>query len=63
MGVEPGTAVSANLGDWKRLQILRSSTSQEGRVFSLLARYARGKETTPKSNPSFTSLLQDNLFR
>jgi hypothetical protein len=63
LGVELGTSVSANPGAWKRLQIMRPSTSQEGRVFSLLARRARGKENTPKANSSFTSLLQDNIFR
>jgi hypothetical protein len=62
LGVKPGTAVRANPGSWKKIsdpqdlaifdqarkKISQSSISQEGR---------------PKRDPSFTSLLQNNLFR
>jgi hypothetical protein len=62
LGVEPGTPVRANPGSWKKIsdpqnlvifnqarkKSSRSLMSQEGRL---------------KSNPSFTSLLQNNLFR
>jgi hypothetical protein len=62
LGVEPGTAVRVNPGSWKKIsdpqdlvifkqtrkQRLRFLISQEGRL---------------KSHPSFSSLLQNNLFR
>jgi hypothetical protein len=62
LGVKPVTAVRANPRSWKKIsdpqdlvifnqarkKFSRSSISQEGR---------------PKSHPSFTSLLQNNLFR
>jgi hypothetical protein len=62
LGVKPRTAVRVNPGSWKKIsdpqdmvifnqarkKFSQSSISQEGR---------------PKSHPSFTSLLQNNLFR
>jgi hypothetical protein len=62
VGVKPGTTVRVNPGSWKKMsdhqdlvifnqarkKSWRSSISQEGRL---------------KRYPSFTSLLQNNLFR
>jgi hypothetical protein len=62
LGVEPETAVRVKPGSWKKIsdpqdlvifnharkKSSRSSINQEGRL---------------KSHPSFTSLLQNNLFR
>jgi hypothetical protein len=62
LGVEPGTAVRANLGSWKKisdpqdLMILNQARKK-------CSRFLISQEGRLKSHPSFASLLQNNLFR
>jgi hypothetical protein len=61
LGVEPGTAVRANLGSWKRI-----SDPQDLVIFNQTrkksSRFLISQEGRLKSHPSFTSLLHNNLF-
>jgi hypothetical protein len=60
--VEPGTVVRANPGSWKKI-----SDSQDLVIFNQArkksSRFLISQEGRLKSHPSFTSLLQNNLFR
>jgi hypothetical protein len=62
LGVEPGTAVRANPGSWKKV-----SDPQDLVIFNQarkkFSRFLISQEGRLKSHPSFTSLLQNNLFR
>jgi hypothetical protein len=62
LGVEPGTAIRANPGSWKKM-----SDPQDLVVFNQTrkksSRFLISQEGRLKSHPSFTSLLQNNLFR
>jgi hypothetical protein len=62
LGVEPGTAVRANSGSWKKI-----SDPQDLVIFNQArkksSRFLISQEGRLKSHPSFTSLLQNNLFR
>jgi hypothetical protein len=62
LGVEPGTAVRANPGSWKKIL-----DPQDLVIFNQArkksSRFLISQEGRLKSNPSFTSLLQNNLFR
>jgi hypothetical protein len=62
LGVEPGTAVRANPGLWKKI-----SDPQDMAIFKQArkksSRFLTSQEGRIRSHPSFTSLLQNNLFR
>jgi hypothetical protein len=62
LGVEPGTAVRANPGLWEKI-----SDPQDLMIFNQTrkksSRFLISQEGRLKSHPSFTSLLQNNLFR
>jgi hypothetical protein len=60
--VEPGTAVTVNPGSWKKI-----SDPQDLVIFNQArnksSRFVFSQEGRIKIHPSFTSLLQNNLFR
>jgi hypothetical protein len=62
LGVEPGTAVRANPGSWKKI-----SDPQDQMIFNQArkkcSRLLISQEGRLKSHLSFTSLLRNNLFR
>jgi hypothetical protein len=62
LGVEPGTAVRAHPGSWKKI-----SDPQDQVIFNQprkkSSRFLISQEGRLKSHPSFTSLLQNNLLR
>jgi hypothetical protein len=61
LGVEPGTAVRANPGSWKKIRDPQDLVifNQARKKFSRSSIIQEGR---PKSHSSFTSLLQNNLF-
>jgi hypothetical protein len=62
LGVEPETAVRANPGLWKKISDPQDLViSNQARKKS--SRFLISQEGRLKSHPSFTSLLQNNLFR
>jgi hypothetical protein len=62
LGVEPGTAVRANPGSLKKI-----SNPQDLVIFNQArkksSRSSISQEGRPQIHPSFTSLLQNDLFR
>jgi hypothetical protein len=59
LGVKPRTAVRANLGSWTKV-----SDPQDLVIFNQARkRFLISQEGRLKSHPSFTPLLQNNLFR
>jgi hypothetical protein len=62
LGVRPGIAVRANPGSWKKI-----SDPQDLMIFNQarkkFSRFLFSQEGRLKIHPSFTSLLQNNLFR
>jgi hypothetical protein len=62
LGVEPGTAVRVNPGSWEKIAdpqdlVIFNQTRKES------SRFMISQEGRLKSHPSFTSRLQNNLFR
>jgi hypothetical protein len=62
LGVKPRTAVRANPGSWEKI-----SDPQDLKIFNQArkkcSRFLFSQEGRLKSHPSFTSLLQNYLFR
>jgi hypothetical protein len=62
LAVEPGITVRANPGSWKKI-----SDPQDLVIFNQArkksSQFLISQEGRLKSHPSFTSLLQNNLFR